>query len=87
MLRPPASDAAAGRLYEQEFYGRHGTRDGGTHRGRFGKRFGHRGRDGLNLCLETLTVEQLKSLCRDKKLALGGMKRDLVARLAQRGSI
>ena len=49
--------------------------------------FGHRDRDGLNFCLETLTVEQLKSLFRDKKLAVGGIKRDLVARLAQRGSI
>ena len=39
-------------------------------------------RQGLNFCLDTLTVEQLKGLCRDKKLAVGGLKRDLVARLA-----
>ena len=39
-------------------------------------------RHGLNFCSDTLTVEQLKGLCRDKKLAVGGLKRDLVARLA-----
>ncbi len=42
---------------------------------------------GLEFCLATLTVEQLKGLCRDKNLPVGGVKRDLIARLAQRGDI
>ncbi len=47
--------------------------------------FGYRG--GLNFCLEALTVEQLKSLCRDKKLAVEGNTRDLIRSLAQKGDI
>ncbi len=38
----------------------------------------------LNFNLETLTVEQLKGLCRDRKLLVGGTKTDLVSRLTQR---
>jgi hypothetical protein len=40
--------------------------------------------DILNFSLETMTVEQLKGLCRDRKLLVGGSKRDLVSRLTQR---
>jgi len=36
---------------------------------------------GLNFRLETLTVEQLRGLCRDRGLVVGGNKSDLVARL------
>ncbi len=42
---------------------------------------------GLNFCLDTLTVEQFKGLCSDRKLPVGGVKRDLVSRLAQRGGV
>jgi len=36
---------------------------------------------GLNFRLETLTVEQLRGICRDRGLVVGGNKSDLVARL------